>query len=346
MRPCTRVGLDVTWKCNWNCLHCFYRHGDQLHTNWDAPFEQLLAKVDTARAGGIDHVVLVGYGEPSLYKRLDELAAGIRERGLTWSMITNGATSLAIFQRCYNSLGIDHLHISSHGNLEAVSERQAATAAQRKLKAWLHAEGLPFRTNVTLQQATYQQVTETIAEDIGWGSRHLVLLGFLPHYEHQTRVGDVAVHPAELRPHIEAAAQLVLDAGRLLTIRYHPLCHLDPRYWPYVVNARYVYADPWEWNYELQATDWDALWAASIRLGESVANTDPCRSCSAYRHCGGWNRHNVEAFAGADLVPITLPPDQYASVWDQDGGLHDLNPANHERGYFGARHPDPHLPAA
>ena len=238
MQPCRRLGLDVTWRCNWNCKHCFYRHGSQLHTNYDVPLVELVKKIDQAQDGGLDHVVLVGWGEPSLYRRLDDLANDIVSRGMTWSMITNGATKLETFKHCYRALGIDHLHISSHGNLEIVSERSNASLRQRELKTWLADEGHLFRTNVTLQQATYECLLETIEEDIACGSRHLVLLGFLPHYEWNDQAEGAAVHPAILRPYVQDAARMILDAGRLLTIRYHPLCHLDEDLWSYVTNAR------------------------------------------------------------------------------------------------------------
>ena len=139
---------------------------------------------------------------------------------------------------------------------------------------------------------------------------------------------EVAVHPAELRPYIEDAADRLIEAGTYFTIRYQPLCHLAPRYWAYVVNARYVAFDPWEWNYSLQIHDLEALWRDSVACGESTACHEPCDRCSAYRHCGGWNRVYAEAFSGAGLKAITEPPMIYADVWDTDGGLHNLNPAN------------------
>lgn len=338
MKPCRRVGLDVTWRCNWRCLHCFYRFGGnehgQLGTPYDVPMEELLAKVDKARARGINHVVLEGWGEPTLLPKLEELLCSCRDRGLTTSIITNGVQPVSHYEKMYRQWGLDHLHISSHGfghTLATIADRKDAGDRQRRTKEWLRDEGLPFRTNVTLQAANYAEVPDIIAEDAELGSFHLVMLGFLPHYEwaDPNKAKEVAVAPSKLRPYIEEAARWLLDHGKLFTIRYHPLCHLSEEFWPYVVNARHVLFDPWEWNYELQADNPVALWEAAKRLGDSVAvKEEPCKSCIAFNHCGGINRRMVTS-TGDVITAITEVPPQYASVWNQNGGLHDLNPVNH-----------------
>lgn len=338
MKPCTRVGLDVTWRCNWSCQHCFYRHDDRLHTAVDVPLAELVAKLQVAKAGGIDHAVLVGFGEPTLYPQLYPLLEVVRDLGLASSMITNGtAARREVYENCFD-LGLDHVHLSSHGSeLDAITQRPGSRARQLGLKDWLTAEGHPWRSNIAIQQLNYRHLADDVEEDFYRGSRHLVLLGFLPHYDwgRDGRARDVAVHPAELRPSLEDAADTLLDLRATFTIRYHPFCHLAPRFWKYVVNARYVYFDPWEWNYELQAHDAAALWEASKQLGDSVANATPCHACAAYNHCGGWNRFYAAAFDGAGLQPILEVPDEYRDVWDRDGGLHDLNPANSSTGTFG-----------
>lgn len=352
MKPCRRVGLDVTWRCNWRCLHCFYRWGGNEHgelgTPYDVPMETLLAKVDKARRRGIDHVVLEGWGEPTLFPKLGELLLACKSRGLTTSIITNGVQPTSHYAKMYYEWGLDHLHISSHGYgevLNEVSNRPDAGEKQLRLKEWLHKEQLPFRTNFTLQAANYRTMAETLLRDADLGSFHTVMLGFLPHYEwgDPRKAAEVGVNPAVLRPHIERTARALKDRGHLFTIRYHPFCHLDPEFWPNIVNTKYVLFDPWEWNYSLQADDIPALWRDACKMGEGTRTTDPCRSCSALRHCGGWNVRNVAGINAALSLPLledapreecrlTAVPDspaEYVEVWDVDGGLHDLNPANH-----------------
>jgi hypothetical protein len=181
---------------------------------------------------------------------------------------------------------------------------------------------------VTLQLLNYRRLPNIIANEIVWGARHCVLLGFLPHGDWFGHVTEIAVHPAELRPYIEQAADRLLAAGTPFTIRYHPLCHLRPDLWKYVVNTLYCQFDNTEWNYILDARDPEVLWRYSVTMNDSVAHHgEPCDSCSARLHCGAINRHIFTAFNGAGLRAIQEPPEEYAAVWQTRGGLHDLNPA-------------------
>ena len=340
MRPCSRVGVDITWKCQWQCSTCFYLREPNFHKAVDVPIQGVLDKIDKAKAGGLDHVVFVGFGEPSLCQNTETIINYAHTQGMATSMITNGATGLQRFQG-YHAQGMDHLHISSHGlasTLDTIAQSPGAFAKQAELKTWMQSVGWPFRTNVTLQQLNYQELPELAAYECQHGVYHFVFLGFLPHYGWAHHVRDVAVHPAELRPYIEDAAEVLLANNTLFTIRYHPFCHLAPKYWKYVVNARYVVWDPWEWNYRLQCTNLDDIRTESHVCGESVAiQGEPCNSCLMRRHCGGWNRVYAAGFDGAGLVAIRNVPEEYTDVWEQDGGLHDLNPANQLTGTIAVR---------
>jgi MoaA/NifB/PqqE/SkfB family radical SAM enzyme len=207
------------------------------------PFAEVRAKIEQARRGGLDNVVLVGYGEQSLCPHTPAILDFAHKVGMATSMITNGATWLSRFKGFFTQ-GLDHLHISSHGlngTLDTIVGQLGAFARQAELKSWLKSEGLPFRTNVTVQLENYQELPELAAYEQSMGVYHFVFLGFLPHYGWHNHVREIAVHPAELRPYIEDAADVLIGKGTLFTIRYHPFCHLAPRYWPYVVNARYVF---------------------------------------------------------------------------------------------------------
>ena len=344
MRPNTRAGLDVTWRCQWQCAHCFYRHDPRLHKPIDTPMNEIRDKLDQAQKGGLNHAVLDGYGEPSLCRNLTEILLECRGRGMATSMITNGASPRRIYENC-RELGMDHLHFSTHGTEEVLTKISGDPKAHNRqitLKGWMQKVAWPWRTNIAMQRLNVENIEAVVEQEIKLGTFHFVFLGFLPHYEWQQDLADVrqvAAHPAELRPHIEAGAVKLRESGTYFTIRYHPFCHLNPEWWPHVTNARHVFVDPWEWNYELQVTDLQRLWAAARAVGDSHACREPCRQCIAYRHCGGWNRWMAEAFGGADLKAVTEVPDNYTSVWDREGGVFDLNPANVLSGTIGCGAP-------
>ena len=327
MKPCTRVGLDVTWKCNATCKQCFYLRNPNFHNKVDIPLDQLKARVDEAKCAGCDHAVYVGFGEPSLYPDVLELTEYCHSQDMTTSMITNGLGAPKTYEQLIDA-GMNHFHISSHGIGDVLDEtlgHPGAFEKQETLKRYLRLLDFPYRTNTSMQQLNYKQLEDIAHNEIKYNVFHFVFLGFLPHYEWVGHVAEVAVHPGELRPEIERAAELLLGNGTHITIRYQPLCHLKPELWPYVTNARYVYFDPWEWNYTLDTVD---PWGKAVTMGDSVACQTPCNECSAFRHCGGWNRTYAEAFDGADLQPIKEAPEMYKDVWGKDGGIFDLNPAN------------------
>lgn len=329
MKPCTKVGIDCTWKCNWKCDHCFYLRNPNFHKPVDVPFDEVKTKIDTAKANGLNHVVLVGYGEPSLCENTPAILNYSHKLGMTTSMITNGATGLKKFQS-YFQQGINHLHISSHGYGDVLDEIVGVPGAcdrQYELKSWLQSSGHPFRTNMTLQQKNYKQLPEVAKYEIGLGVYHFVFLGFLPHYEWNRHVDEIAVHPALLQPYIEDAVEELLYHNKLFSIRYHPFCYLQSKYWKYVVNSYYIPYDPFEWNYDL-TLDPGRLQNLAIHLNESVANK--CQGCKMRIHCGGWNRIYANAFK-VELKPILFVPDEYKDK-NYIGGLHDMNPTNHETG--------------
>lgn len=337
MNPNRKVGLDITWRCNWHCRHCFYRHNAKLHTEWDAPMSEICARLDKAKAGGLNHAVMVGFGEPTECRNLVEIMLAIRERGMAASMITNGTAPIRVYENLFE-LGLDHLHISSHGTaktLVKVTGDPEGRKRQTELKRWLKDNGLPYRANFSMQQINYQDMLDTVQEEIELGVWHMVLLGFLPHYEWSAtgNTQKVLVHPSDLQPHIEASLDALLAAGRHATVRYHPMCRLDPRYWPYVTNARFVYFDPFEWNYELQANDVESLWRESRRIGDGVAAA-PCRTCATFPHCGGYNTRCLNAIDGEAISPHGLDdvPEMYMGDLDVDGGIFDRNPLNGHSG--------------
>jgi MoaA/NifB/PqqE/SkfB family radical SAM enzyme len=330
MKPCKRVGVNLSWRCQWKCQTCFYRRNDNFNKAIDRPIEQINYELSAARQRGCDHAVAVGEGEPTLYPFIKGYVESCKQFGLTSSIITNGATDLQNFIDLYEA-GLNHFHVSVHGvgtTLDKVACVVGASEKQDIVKTWMRNNNIPWRSNTTLQRANYQELPEIVENILSYGAYHIVLLGFLPHYEWQNRLTEVAVHPAELRPYIEKCCEILEASGKLFTIRYHPFCHLDEKYWKYVVNAKYVLYDPFEWEYGNMGKNEPAMWMAACQMAESVGvQGEPCYNCNAHLHCGGWNRHYAAGFNGADLKAITLDIPQIR------GYYHDQNPTNDNKGF-------------
>ncbi len=338
MTPCSCIGINVTWSCNLRCRHCFYRRSEKLREADHRRVEEILTEANLGKMRGCDRVVLIGQGEPMMHPGITEIIKGITDLGMYSNVITNGTLPVRLYEQLFDA-GLNHLQVSVHGlgpKLDLVAEVPQAGARQAELLAWLHRTGFPFRTNTTMQQLTYKQLPAIVEYLSVLGAFHVALLGFLPHYEWKAHVDEVAVHPALLRPYIEQAAAILEERGKMFTIRYHPFCHLTPRWWKYVVNARYVLFDPWEWDYGYYHENAAFVWRNAQVMGESTAiQGEPCLRCELRRHCGGWNRHYAAAFDGADLFPIKKVPFEYDHVCQREGGLHDMNPANAHCGHTG-----------
>lgn len=339
MRPCKVVGLEtVTWKCNWNCKHCFFRRFPEPHQKGDTSLDELKREIDEGKKRGCNAVSLCGKGEPMLHREVDKIIEYCTSVGMRSSVITNGDVNIEKYQRLFD-LGLGHVQLSMHGTgkvLDEISERKEAGKRQWQFLEWLNEKKYPFRINITVQQANYHSIPDTAMKALELGAFHISLLNFLPHYHWREHVGEAAVHPVELVPYLQRTMHQ-LEGKVLFTLRYFPMCPLQPKFWKYVTNARFVLFDPGEWDYGSCSEDEDKVWEDAIRIGEAVAiQGEPCGSCLLREHCGGWNRYYAEAFHLEGLKAIREIPDEYKDVIGKRGGLFGLNPANKE-------HPNPRI---
>jgi MoaA/NifB/PqqE/SkfB family radical SAM enzyme len=321
--------MDVTMRCNWKCKTCFYRHKEWFNTPVDKSLAEAISETAEAQARGCNHVVLVGQGETSIWPHLEEFLKHCKDSGITSSIITNGTAPIGRYEIMYGA-GLDHLHVSVHGigkTLDTIAEVDGSGARQMKTLQWLKESKLPWRSNTTLQLANYKDLPQIAETVLDCGAFHVVFLGFLPHYEWGNRLAEVAVRSRELRPYLEPAVKIVADSGKLTTVRYHPMCHISRDFRKYVVNARYVLYDPWEWEYGYAGKTEEEIWDAAVNMFGGVGcHGEPCLRCTHFVHCGGFNQTFINGFNGNDLGAITEDINQ------TPGFLHDQNPANAKGG--------------
>lgn len=83
------INLDLTTACNFSCPHCMdsrlLNSGDYLD------LETVKRSIDTLQKNGLQSVIIVGGGEPTLHKNFEEIARFISERGLQIGIVTNGS---------------------------------------------------------------------------------------------------------------------------------------------------------------------------------------------------------------------------------------------------------------
>jgi len=336
MRQNKVVGLDnVTWKCNWNCKHCYFREFPQLHTNIDTSLEKLKQRIDIGKARGCTVVVLYGKGEPTMHNQISDIIDYISKMGMDSTIITNGTASIKKYEKLYD-LGLNHLQISVHGLgeiIDVIAERKGAGKRQMELLQWLCENDYLFRINITLQLLNYREVLGIVKKVVQLGAFHVSLLNFLPHYKSTTSIKAVAVNPIDLIDVLENSMEY-MEGKILFTLRYFPMCLLKPKYWKYVTNARFVVFDPWEYDSGDRFEDIEKVWIFAVKMGEEVGiKEQPCNSCLLRDHCGGWNRFYARIFNFEGLKAIKKVPNELKEVVNIRGGLFDLNPANSSEGY-------------
>jgi MoaA/NifB/PqqE/SkfB family radical SAM enzyme len=333
MKVCSRVEIDTTKRCNAKCEMCFYKHSPDFNKDYDLPLGQLKLCLQEADDRGCDHALMGGWGEPMLYKFANEFVDEAARLGMTTSMITNALYAPERLKLLLER-GMNHVHLSTHGigaTLDKVMGVNNSYSRQTEIKKMLAENNYPWRCNITLLKDNYQQVPEIVAENISYGVRHVVFLGFLPHYEWGIKkLDEVVVAPADMRPFIENAVNLCETAKVSISIRYFPMCHLSEPNWKYVVNSGYVLFDPWEWDYGHHGKRFEVVCELADKLCAAVSIKDyPCTVCELRPHCGGWNQTYANGFYGADLSPVFGK-----GIPKERGYLFEQNPANQLKGWF------------
>jgi MoaA/NifB/PqqE/SkfB family radical SAM enzyme len=109
--------VDVTQRCNLNCLHCRFHSPlapapRQDEGRSDFPLDRFLALCREAREWGIRKVTLIGEGEPLLHPGLLEMVAAAKAAGCRVMLVTNGTLLGAKLAEELISAGLDEIMVS------------------------------------------------------------------------------------------------------------------------------------------------------------------------------------------------------------------------------------------
>ena len=85
----TSINLDLTTACNFSCPHCV--DSEITNTGGYLDMEMVKESLETLKSHGLLSVILLGGGEPTLYKTFDEIVRHIKSLGLQLGIVTNGS---------------------------------------------------------------------------------------------------------------------------------------------------------------------------------------------------------------------------------------------------------------
>ena len=109
------VRYEVTDHCNATCIMCprdKHEHGREHGIMDQAQYEK---SIDEVVALGARNVVLTGFGEPMLDRRLEEKIAYAHKKGLTTYFITNGSALTPKRSRKLMESGLAEMRVSFYG---------------------------------------------------------------------------------------------------------------------------------------------------------------------------------------------------------------------------------------
>lgn len=83
------INLDLTTACNFSCPHCV--DWQITNTGQSLKAEEVKQSIDTLKSKGLLSIILLGGGEPTLYKNFSEIVEYIKDKGLQLGIVTNGS---------------------------------------------------------------------------------------------------------------------------------------------------------------------------------------------------------------------------------------------------------------
>ncbi len=83
------INLDLTTACNYRCDHCI--DWDILNGQIRYEHEELMSSLSAMADRGLKSVILIGGGDPTIYRPIRQVVELLKSRGIQVSIVTNGS---------------------------------------------------------------------------------------------------------------------------------------------------------------------------------------------------------------------------------------------------------------
>lgn len=282
-RVLTRRG--VMWlgqTCNIRCHFCYFLDRINATDHPEHPFMSLeKAKqicstlVDVYRNNAID----IQGGEPTLYRHIDELVNHCRTIGLMPTLITNAiALQEARRTSALKQAGIRDLLVSVQG-LDATYDQivgvKGASVKQRRGLDNIAAAGIPIRFNSVLSKPVLPQLVKVAQLAVNVKARVVNFLAFNPFEDQQIagkRNATNVPRYSEVAFYLNAAMDVLADAGIECNVRYFPICMVAERHRKSMYNFQQLPYDLHEWDYA--SWSWTGLQPQRMKWGDCSPVTE------------------------------------------------------------------------
>lgn len=224
--------LNLTVKCNQNCLFCC--DGDVKDSGYHLTYEEAQERVAQIAAEGADSITFIG-GEPLVQKYLFDLVRFSREKGLRVGLTTNGTLLTRDRLSALLDAGLTSLEISIHSfdpdKSEAISRGKGTAAKQRRaleLLKSLQGKGAPgLSINFVLFERNYKELPDFARKVVAdYPFVDELFINFLDPIGYPAHDHSLLPTYREVQPYLLEALEVVHGAGISFTVDSVPGCVL------------------------------------------------------------------------------------------------------------------------
>lgn len=209
------IELEFTRKCNLRCIYCYADSGDPVAD--ELTLDELKSVILQAKELGARKVILLGGGEPLVFRELPEVIRYIHALGLQQFLFTNGTLITADYAHFLRGHAVSVI-IKSNSRRPHVQDLLSGVpgsyAGISRGLAFLQQAGYPSADAMLgIQTVICRQNIEELPEMWRWARRH----GVAPYFEIITQQGraqehaDLVVPVPELKALFEQLAAIDED---------------------------------------------------------------------------------------------------------------------------------------
>jgi radical SAM protein with 4Fe4S-binding SPASM domain len=169
-------GIELTGRCNFNCVHCYVPEKKRKDTAKEQGAEQIIGWIDELADAGCLILLLTG-GEALLRKDFGRIYTHARKRGIMVSVFTNGSTITGEHVQLFREYPPAGVEITVYGATEETYRKVTGVsgAYQRVMEGIraLHENGIRIKLKTVLMEINREELhtIERIARNIGAGFR-------------------------------------------------------------------------------------------------------------------------------------------------------------------------------
>ena len=208
--------LEVTGRCNLNCIHCEVRGGE---FNADPPLSQVYKMIDSIATVPEFRMLVLSGGEPLIRPDIYEIIKYARDIGFEITIATNGTLISKETAKKLSSLGITGVAVSLDFIEPELHDKFRGTcgAWNKAIEGMKNAveENLYLQVNITLSRLNLHELPQLLHLADELGSCVVLLYQFQPFGRGALRE-NIALTPMEFLRVIETVASLQRDLKTLV----------------------------------------------------------------------------------------------------------------------------------